>query len=145
MTNVQRRAAFQARAREAMHAQHISWDEACRVVSTLNPELTATTAPPGMAYSAERRPSAEAANGDYLGHEFHGNQYVGAEKHAQANELSRKAHFASADAKDRASHVSAQAAHQKAADAHKAAGNDDAADAHLALVKYHAGRANRFK
>ena len=38
------------------------------------------------------------ANGDYPGHEFHGNQYSGGEAHGAHNEAIRKAHTASANA-----------------------------------------------
>lgn len=85
------------------------------------------------------------ANGDYVGHEFHGNQYSAGEAHGAEHEASRKAHLATNAAADKASHEKAAAAHAKAAKAQAKAGNDDAAALHEAAAKFHTGRAARFK
>jgi len=91
------------------------------------------------------------ANGDYPGHPFHGNQYVGGEEGGAHNEASHKAHESSKGAKGREGHTHAAKMHERAARAHdkaaKARGDDssDTADMHRAMAKYHAGRAARFK
>jgi hypothetical protein len=87
---------------------------------------------------------AALANGDYPGHEFHGNQFTGGEAHGAHNEASRKAHVASAEANSKGGHEAAAAAHLKAADAQDKAGNGEVAEMHRKMAQYHQGRANRF-
>lgn len=88
---------------------------------------------------------AVLANGDYLGHEFHGNQHTSGEAHGKEHEASRKAHMASSAASDKAGHEKAAAAHAAAAKAHAKAGDDETAQMHEAAAKYHAARAAKFK
>lgn len=95
--------------------------------------------------AGEKEIMAALQNGDYVGHEFHGNQYAGGEAHGKEHEASRQAHLKSADANDKASHHAAAQAHMKAAAAHDKAGDTDAAEFHKAAANYHMGRAARFK
>lgn len=84
------------------------------------------------------------ANGDYPGHEFHGNQFTGGEAHGAHNEASRKAHVASAGANSKGGHEAAAHAHLKAAAAQDKAGNGEVAEMHRKMAQYHTGRAGRF-
>lgn len=84
------------------------------------------------------------ANGDYVGHEFHGNQYTGGEAHGSEHEASRKAHVASAKADDKEGHQKAAADHSRAAALHEKAGDTEAAEFHNKAAQYHASRAKRF-
>ena len=88
---------------------------------------------------------AALANGDYAGHEFHGNQYAGGEAHSKEHEASRQAHLKSSAANDKASHQAAAQAHLKAAAAHGKAGDEQAEAFHQAAAQYHMSRAARFK
>jgi len=85
------------------------------------------------------------ANGDYMGHEFHGNQYTGGEAHGAENEASRKAHIASSKSDDKESHQAAAHAHARAAALHEKAGNSEAAAAHQQMAQYHANMAAKLK
>jgi|GEM_PF-1935411 len=87
------------------------------------------------------------ANGDYAGHDFHGNQYVdGAAGGSEGGKASGKAHEASKATKDLKKgsaeythgHFEAKKAHESAAKAHRDAGNDSAADYHNAMAGFHA-------
>lgn len=78
--------------------------------------------------------------GDYVGHPFHGNQYVGAESAGKEQEASKHAHETSkATRNDNSIHAHGKAAeaHKKAAEAHRKAGNEGTAAFHDAMAQYH--------
>ena len=86
------------------------------------------------------------ANGDYVGHDFHGNQYVGGGAGGEGSAASQKAHEASKATKDLKKgtaeythgHFEAKKAHEAAAKTHRESGNDAAADYHNAMAGFHA-------
>ena len=88
------------------------------------------------------------ANGDYPGHEFHGNQYSEGAGHGSEHEASRQAHIASSRAvgeSSKGNHLKAAHAHMAAAKEHEKSGNDDTAEMHRQVAAYHLARANKFK
>ena len=98
----------------------------------------------------ERR--MQLANGDYPGHPFHGNQFVGAEEAAKSESgsgahhmASKKAHEASKAAKTTVEHRKAAHLHMKAAKLHEEEGNDETARYHEEMAKdhLHAAGANK--
>ena len=116
-----------------------------------NPDMTQTPGSGGVISTAAVRSETVEAKGkqqmeiiegieikgDYPGHEFHGNQYVGASGSGKENEASRSAHQASKDAHDKASHQHAANAHASAAKLHEAQGHTDVAAYHEAMSHYH--------
>lgn len=75
--------------------------------------------------------------GDYVGHAFHGNQWVGGEAGTAANKASQAAHEKSKSAEDAKSHHAAAKAHAEASKQQEIAGNGSAAAYHDAMSKYH--------
>jgi hypothetical protein len=79
--------------------------------------------------------------GDYPGHPFHGNQYVGGEGGGKEHAASRSAHESGKAASDKKGHEKAAKAHAQAAKLHEAAGNETTAAYHEAMSHYHSEKA----
>jgi len=88
-----------------------------------------------------------AKDGDYVGHEFHGNQHAGGSGGDKGHAASKGAHEASKAAganSSRESHTAAANAHQKAAAAAHAVGRHNTAAYHNQKASEHLSRASRF-
>ena len=83
-------------------------------------------------------PVQKILDGDYVGHEFHGNQFT--EGHAglsRAARASRNAHQASNDADSARQHVEAAGLHEQAAKEHAAKGHNETAMYHQNMAEMH--------
>ena len=116
-------------------------------IAGLEKDLAATSAARKEEFSfldgAERRignPELDIQAGDYVGHPFHGNQWVGGEAGDSGNKASKKAHEATKEADSKGTHKAhkdAEKAHREAADKQELAGNTNAAFYHSAQANYH--------
>ena len=91
--------------------------------------------------AAQIKSQNEFFAGDYVGHPFHGNQYVGGETSTKANTASHTAHEKSKEANDSKGHHAAAKAHAEASKQQEIAGNGSAAAYHDAMAKYHESEA----
>jgi hypothetical protein len=87
----------------------------------------------------------DAEDGDFMGHEFHGNQHVGGGGRDRGHKASLAAHQATKNASGREGHSTAASLHERAAILAHKKGREKAAAYHEKMYRYHTSRANRFK